>query len=112
MNLHRIDPNDERSLPAVTVPLVAGLVMAECVSGDGTTALWLMRDDDAGTIGCASRCCAPHERTGPLPAELRDRLGLVHRCGAPTRSTGHPCRSIVQAADDTCGTHRRREARA
>lgn len=47
---------------------------------------------------------APHERTGRLPGELQDRLGLVHRCGAPTK-TGRPCRQPVHTADQRCHVH-------
>ncbi len=106
MNLHRIDPDDQRALQALTVPLAEGVALAECVAPDGSTAFWLLQAG-SHTYGCACRRCVPHELTGRLPVELRDRLGLVHRCGAPTRSTGQPCRSIVQDPDATCTSHLR-----
>lgn len=110
MTTRRMDPDDRHALQALTVPLADDLAVAECVQPDGSVTFWVLhaRSD---TYGCACARCVPHERTGPLPLELRDRLGLVHRCGAPTRSTGLPCRSHVPGPGATCTVHQR-QARA
>lgn len=47
---------------------------------------------------------AEHEGTGRLPVALRDRLGLVARCGAVTVA-GRPCRARVAARGDRCSAH-------
>jgi len=106
----RLDPDDRRTLPAVVVSLADGVHMAECVDRDGTITFWLL-GDHKGRHGCACRRCASHERTGPLPADLRDRLGLRHRCGAATRSTGQPCRSLVSERGLACAAHQPEAAR-
>jgi hypothetical protein len=95
---------DHCALPVEWVPLVAGLTAAECITPTGERTLWLLADDNAGQPGCAGHCCAPHEGTGPMPRAVRERLGLVYRCGATTRA-GAPCRTVVLGAGTPCGVH-------
>jgi hypothetical protein len=108
--MKQADPYERHALPAVRVPLTDALCMAECVDSNGTTSLWLLACDDDGTLGCACRNCAPHEATGRLPREVRDRLGLVARCGARTHA-GTPCRTVVSAPGVTCGVHKAKAVR-
>ena len=98
---HRLDLV---ALPAVAIPLTADLIAAECIDSTGTTSLWLLRDPDA-PAGCAGTCCAPHEGDGPMRRALRERLGLVHRCGAATHA-GSPCRLPVPMPGSACAHHR------
>jgi hypothetical protein len=102
---------DVRSVPDLDTAawLGNGYMLAWCIAGDGEAWPWLVRNlcgecDAAATHG--SRDLVPaHERTGRLPAAVRDALGLVHRCGAPTRR-GEPCRARVSEAGELCGAHR------
>lgn len=54
--------------------------------------------------GSGLEALAPHEAAGRLPRGLRDRLGLVHRCGATT-TAGRPCRCIVRTPGARCAAH-------
>ena len=102
---------DVRSVPdlATAAFLGDGYMLAWCIASDGEAWPWLVRNlcgecDAAATHG--SRELVPaHERTGRLPASVRDALGLVHRCGAPN-SRGEPCRAVVTTPGARCGHHR------
>jgi len=76
----------------------------------GERCLWLMGPElDDETHGCACPDHAPHEQDGPLPPAYRQRLNaLLLRCGAPTLSTGLPCRTPVARPGQRCGHHRHR----
>ena len=78
------------------------------ITPDGDTRFWIMGPDlDDQTSGCASPDHAPHEQAGPLPPVYRQRLNAVLlRCGAPTLSTGLPCRTPVARPGQRCGHHR------
>jgi hypothetical protein len=56
-------------------------------------------------FGAPILAAAPHEALGRLPAEYRERLGLRHRCGRPTSTTGRPCRTIVEHHGEACTWH-------
>ena len=62
-----------------------------CIDPDGTTSVWLFSPDPDAGDQPAPPTPAPEE-LGQLPAEFRDRLRGIVRCGAPTRD-GHPCRN-------------------
>lgn len=88
-----------------------GYMAAWCIAPDGEPWPWLVADlcprcDTAATHG--SRNDVPtHERTGRLPRTMREALGMVHHCGAPTRY-GSPCRQVVREPGAQCGTHARK----
>lgn len=65
----------ERSLQALTVPLSAEVAASECVGPDGALSLWLLRAGSSSYACGCDACVPPHEHTGSLPVELRDRLG-------------------------------------
>jgi hypothetical protein len=103
---------DPRPIPdwGTAAPLAGGYIAAECVASDGEAWPWLVAplcpgcEDDA-THG--NRDTVPaHERTGRLPVQVRDALGLIHRCGRPTkRGKGPPCRIVVSEPGQVCGAH-------
>lgn len=93
-------------LVASTTCLTDDLCAAVVVGPDGGTALWLLRR--SGDPGCAGSCCAPHEQPGPLPLAVTRRVQADARCGAPTRTTGQPCRHTVDRAGERCRQHRPR----
>lgn len=81
------------------------------VTADGRDVLWLVDhdhadDSDDADYGCACQRCAPHERTGPLPAHVRGLVARAKpRCGRP-RADGRPCRNVVATCGDACHHHR------
>lgn len=88
-----------------------GYTIAWCIAPDGEPWPWLVanlcpRCEDAATHGSPAVTPA-HERTGRLPREIREALGLVYRCGAPTSTRhGAPCRVVVAEPGQHCGAHR------
>lgn len=81
------------------------------IGPQGDTVLWLMGPDlDGDTYGNAGPQAAPHEQTGPLPPLYRHRLrAVLLTCGAPTITTGRPCRYPVTRPGDRCHHHRHQE---
>ncbi|WP_139114195.1 MULTISPECIES: hypothetical protein [unclassified Gordonia (in: high G+C Gram-positive bacteria)] len=104
-----IDPPTEIGLADVGLD---GYTIAETVDRDGQRQAWIVarhhladvddhRDVDHGAVEAP-----PHERLGPLPDDLRDRVAaVVLRCGRPTAS-GRPCRARVAEPGAACGAHR------
>lgn len=91
-------------------PLASGYLAAECVGPDGEVWPWLVAPlcpacEDEATHG--NRNVVPvHERTGKLPREIREALGLLYRCAGRTRQgAGRPCRIIVSEPGGYCGQH-------
>lgn len=76
---------------------------AVAVRADGTTDLWVL---DLRYNHEATLSTPPHEQLGPLPSAYRTRVLFVPlRCGAPTRSTGEPCRLPVTRPGGRCHLH-------
>lgn len=102
--------------PDRTASLRNGRAAAVTVNADGTVALWLVRTDQepGDDHGCTCSTCAPHEQDGPLPPEWQHRIGstwVYPKCGAPTLTTGQPCRAWVAHPGDRCHHHRTTSAR-
>jgi hypothetical protein len=93
-----------------------GLWVAWLVDADGARCPYIVdRHPDAPTDLPSGRevvRLAPHERTGRLPADVREALGLIHRCGALAATTGRPCRNRVARPGDRCDAHRDQPAAA
>lgn len=81
------------------------LLAAVTVSGDGTERLWIVSESQLGVDGTdCGDADQPHERLGPIPAVLRDRIWPPILCGRKT-SAGRPCRSRVQTPGEACMHH-------
>lgn len=97
-------------LAAGHVHLDGGYTLVELVAADGTR--WPYITDDrlrgeqvAVPWGNGIHELATHERVGrQLPEEMREALGLIRYCGAPTRK-GTPCRARVTGNASRCGAH-------
>jgi len=87
--------------------LAGGWHAALAVHPDGQTRPWLL-DPDTGDVdgeghgGCAEVCCAPHERLGRLPVDIRVR---IHQCAAIIRSTRRQCRRPAPLGERFCAQH-------
>lgn len=93
------------------IPAADGYHLAWCVGIDGEAWPWLVRDRCDDTASHGDRNVIPaHERIGRLPRSYREGLGLVHRCGAPTRR-GSPCQQVVTEPGMHCGVHAAGRAR-
>lgn len=85
-------------------------VAAVCVTDNGDTALWLVHLPDLGSAYAVhGEPHQPHERVGPLPRWLYDRIWNApcedgERCGRP-RADGQPCRLRVSEAGAACCFH-------
>jgi hypothetical protein len=79
-----------------------GLTLAIGVNGLGDEWPWILVDGVDGATRCADDV-PEHEQVGPLPPEIRERIIPTVRCGAPTTTTGEPCRNRV----DRCPWHGR-----
>jgi hypothetical protein len=79
----------------------AGRELVLAIDGKGEQTVWLMQPGgDDGEPGCVH--CAPHERTGRLPREWRERLDMF--CAATTQS-GKRCRVGVAHPGELCRHH-------
>jgi hypothetical protein len=97
----------DKSIPdmATAICLGDGRHIAWCIGPDGGSTVWLLAASDGAPEGCAKRCCAPHEQPGrKLPEKMREKLGLVHYCGAIT-ARGTPCKARVQLEGEHCFQH-------
>ncbi|WP_197373463.1 hypothetical protein [Mycolicibacterium baixiangningiae] len=84
-----------------------GLVAAVAVGPDGGETLWLVDQDQLNHPDVDhGNPSPPHERTGPLPAAIRDLITPPPQCGRPTLTTGRPCRTRVLNYGDSCLQHR------
>ena len=79
---------------------------AVCVTPDGETELWLVREDVLNEPDAAhGNADQTHEKLGPLPHEVRERIwGDSLRCGRP-RCDGQPCRQRVKEPGQSCAVH-------
>ena len=88
--------------PVRSQSLGLGYCAVTAVGDDGTEML-LIRDERIGDGPICSDGEPDHERVGPLPREIRERIFPTVRCGAPTRTTG----SCAGIGADRCPWHRR-----
>jgi hypothetical protein len=99
----------ERGIPDLeaSIWLDDDMYLITVVGADGGTWPWVVCEDEA-EWGCACPCCCPHEQPGRLPSEYRYRLEPRNerQCGAPTTTTGRPCRRPVREPGDHCSWHR------
>jgi hypothetical protein len=81
--------------------LADGWQVASAVLADGSSMYWLLDPRGQGGGGwCASM--APHELTGSLPREWKQRTGLT--CEAK-RTNGKPCQQLVKVPGAVCRFH-------
>ena len=85
-----------------------GYVAAVLVASDGCQDLVLVDRElvgDGRTTYNHTTPAAPHERLGPLPHEVRERIwGDILRCGR-ARCDGQPCRQRVKEPGQSCAVH-------
>lgn len=102
------DPHDTAPLLDAVPPLClpeTGFHGYEVVNPDGSRGLWLIADNADDTDG---RVRYPwHELDGPLPPHVQHRIEQsdLPRCGAPTKTFGRPCRTLVSHTGDRCHHH-------
>lgn len=92
------------------ISLDGGFTAAVVVAADGSESLWVLKDETRHRFvvdGIGYGNARPtHERTGRLPAHIRDRLwGDSLRCGR-RRWDGQACRHRVAEPGGTCSAHR------
>ncbi|WP_129711087.1 hypothetical protein [Haloactinopolyspora alba] len=76
--------------------------IAHVIDADGNAWPWLVKCQCPDCAHGAVNGChhgAIHEREGRLPREYLERLGML--CGAPTSTTGRPCRNYRPCSKHT-----------
>jgi hypothetical protein len=94
--------SNDLALSFESVPLSNGCTLDSAMDSNGRVSFRIVVPGGNEDPGCSD--CATHERLGRLPAEFRERIFPLPRCGAPTAGGG-PCRVQVPEFGGRCRHH-------